>query len=55
MRRQLQGIALILLGILLTLVFGMHPFFDCSFSWAVVFALVGIIGCVLVFLPDKPK
>lgn len=52
MRRRLHGIALILVSILLTMVFGMYPFFGFSFLWSVVFAVMGIVGCVLVFLPE---
>lgn len=55
MRRQLQGIALILLSILLTMGFGNYPFFDFSFLWSVVFAVFGIIGCAMSFLPDKKE
>ena len=55
MKKQLQGIALILLSILLTMVFGMYPFFDFSFLWSVVFAVQGIVGCVMVFLPDEKE
>ncbi len=54
MKRQLRGIALLLLSILLMLGFGAEPFFDLSFRWSVVFAALGLTGAALVFLPD-PK
>ena len=53
MRKQLQGIALILVSILLMLGFGNTPFFDLSFRWSAVFTIVGIAGIVMTFLPDK--
>ena len=53
MKKQLQGIALILVSILLMLGFGNAPFFDLDFRWSLVFSLVGIIGAVLTFMPDK--
>ena len=53
MRKQLQGIALILVSILLMLGFGNAPFFDLSFRWYAVFTIVGIIGVIVTFLPDK--
>lgn len=53
MKKQLQGIAIILLSILLMLGFGNEPVFDFSFRWSAVFAIVGIAGAVMTFLPDK--
>jgi len=53
MRKQLQGIALILVSILLMLGFGNAPFFDLSFRWSAVFTIVGIVGVVMTILPDK--
>ena len=53
MKKQLQGIALILFGILLMLGFGSEPVFDFSFRWSVIFAIVGIAGVVMVFSPDR--
>mgnify|MGYP003421433632 FL=1 len=51
MKRQLQGIALILVSILLTLGYGNEIFlFDRA---ALVFSIVGIVGVVMTFLPDK--
>lgn len=59
MRRQLQGIALILVSILLTQCFGGEWFWEWfwgrEFRWCVVFALVGIIGLVMTFLPEKKQ
>ena len=53
MKKQLQGIALILLSILLMLGFGNAPLFDFSLRWSFVFAIVGIAGAIMTFLPDK--
>ena len=53
MKRQLQGIAIILVCILLMLGFGNEPVFDFSFRWSVVFAAGGVVGAVMTFLPDK--
>ena len=55
MRRQLQGIALILVSILLTQCFGGAWFWGREFRWCVIFALVGIIGLVMTFLPEKKQ
>ena len=53
MKKQLQGIAIILVSILLMVGFGNEPVFDFSFRWSVVFAAGGIVGAVMTFLPDK--
>lgn len=53
MKKQLQGIALILVCILLMLGYGNAPFFDLDFRWSWVFSAVGIAGVVMAFLPDK--
>ena len=53
MKKQLQGIAIILVSILLMLGFGNEPVFDFSIRWSVVFTTVGIAGVVMTFLPDK--
>ena len=53
MKKQLQGIAIILVSILFMLGFGNEPVFDFSFRWSAVFAIVGIAGVVITFLPDK--
>lgn len=55
MKRQLQGIAIILVCILLTLGFGNESVFDPCFRWSVVFAAGCIVGAVMTFLPDKKK
>lgn len=49
MKRQLQGIALILFSILLMLGFGNTPFFDLSFDWSLIFTVVGSIGVFMTF------
>lgn len=53
MKKQLQGIAVILVSILFMLGFGNAPFFDFHFRWASFFAIVGVIGAGMTFLPDK--
>ena len=53
MKKQLQGIALILVSILLMLGFGNAPFFDLDFRWSLIFSIAGIAGAVMTFLPDK--
>ncbi len=53
MKKQLQGIALILVSILLMIGFGNTPFFDFSFRWSLIFSIIGIVGTVITFLPDK--
>ena len=53
MKKQLQGISIILISILLILGFGNEPVFDFGFSWSVAFTIVGIAGIVMTFLPDK--
>ena len=55
MKRQLQGIAIILFSILLTVTFnsvGWKYVFDLSLYWAHVFMLIGIVGLVMVFVPE---
>ena len=53
MKKQLQGIALILISILLMLGYGNAPVFDLSFRWSLIFSIIGIVGVVMTFLPDK--
>ncbi|MBE6664834.1 MAG: hypothetical protein E7603_01255 [Ruminococcaceae bacterium] len=53
MRKQLQGISLILVSILLMIVCGDSSVFDLDFDWSLIFSLSGIAGCVMTFLPDK--
>ena len=53
MRKQLQGIALILFAILMMVGYGDKAFFDLNFEWSVIFLIVGIIGVVMNFLPEK--
>ncbi len=40
MRRQLKGIALLLVSILLMIGYGGKPFYDLSFRWSAVFTIV---------------
>ena len=53
MKKQLQGIAIILVSILFMVGFGDKVVFDFSFGWNIIFAMVGIAGRVLVLMPDK--
>ena len=53
MKRQLQGIALILVSILLMLGYGDVAFFDLSLKWDLIFSVIGITGVIMTFLPDK--
>ncbi|MGN1409428.1 MAG: hypothetical protein ACI4XJ_04545 [Eubacteriales bacterium] len=53
MKKQLQGIALILISILLMIGYGNEPFFDLSLRWSAIFSIIGIVGAVIVFIPDK--
>lgn len=55
MKKQLQGIALILFAILMTIEYGHKAFFDLDFGWSMIFDIIGIAGVVLTFLPDKKK
>lgn len=53
METQLKGIALLLISILLMIGYGNKTFFDLSFRWSAVFAIAGIVGVVMAFMPDK--
>ncbi len=53
MRRQLQGIALVLFAILMMIGYGDKWFFDLDFGWSMIFLFVGIAGVVMTFWPDK--
>ena len=56
MRKQLQGIALILFSILLTITFEVMDIkyvFDLSLYWVHIFIVIGIAGIIMVF--SKPK
>ena len=53
MKNQLRGIALILAAILLMIGYGDKSFFDLDFGWSLIFTMVGMIGVVMTFLPDK--
>lgn len=58
MKRQLQGIALILFSILLSVSFEfmeIRSVFDFSISWQIIFLFVALIGMVLVFSNSKDK
>lgn len=56
MKKQLQGITILLLSILLILGFnsvGWHYVFDLSLEWQHIFMASGIVGAIIAFLPDK--
>ncbi len=58
MKRQLQGIIVILLSLLLVLVFdnsGWRYVFDFDLQWAHIFGLMGIAGALWVFIPEMKK
>ena len=42
MRKQLQGIALILIAILMMIGYGDDAFFDLDFGWSMIFKIVGL-------------
>ena len=53
MKKQLQGISVILFSILLTMVCGDRSVFDLDFDWSLIFSVTGIAGSVMTFLPEK--
>lgn len=53
MKKQLQGISLILVSILLMMAYGEHSVFDLDFDWSLIFSITGIAGSIMTFLPDK--
>ena len=53
MKKQLQGISLILVSILLMMAYGERSVFDLDFDWSLIFSITGIAGSIMTFLPDK--
>lgn len=53
MKKQLQGIALILFAILTMIGYGDKAFLDLDFEWSMIFIIVGIVGVIMTFLPNK--
>ena len=53
MKKQLQGIALILFAIFMMIGYGDHAFFDSDFGWSMIFKIIAIAGVVMTFLPHK--
>lgn len=53
MKKQLQGISLILVSILLMLGYGNASFFDFDFRWSLIFSIIGILGVVMNFFSEK--
>ncbi len=55
MKRQLQGIALLLMAILLNVSWGNEPIFDLDIRWNLIFVLLGTVGVFITFLSFKNK
>lgn len=56
MKKQLQGIAIIILvSILLMIGFGNEAVFDFSVRWSTIFAIIGIVGTVMTSCPKRSK
>lgn len=58
MKRQLQGITIILLSILLVFIFecsGWRYVFDLDLRWAHIWGLMGIAGALWALIPEKKK
>lgn len=56
MKKQLQGITILLLSILLILGFnsvGWFYVYHFGLQWSHIFMVLGIVGVVIAFLPDK--
>ena len=56
MKQQLQGIAVLLLSMMLILGFdsiGEHYVFDLSLHWSTIFMAIGILGFAMVFHERK--
>ena len=53
MKKQLQGIALILVSIMLILGYGDVAFLTYLYRWSLIFTIIGIVGAAMVFLPDR--
>ncbi len=56
MKKQLQGIALILFSILMTITFesvGWKSVGDLSLNWAHIFMLIGVAGLIFAFIPER--
>lgn len=52
-KNQLSGIALILVSILFMIGYGNLDFYIFRLRWSALFAVAGIIGLAMTFLPDK--
>lgn len=55
MRKQIQGIAVMLLSLLLTVGFdsiGIRYVFDLDLHWSTIFLVLGIVGFIMVFSKD---
>lgn len=55
MKRQLQGIGIILFSIMMILGMGDEPVFDLSLSFSHIFMAIGVFGFGWMFTKDKVK
>lgn len=55
MKRQLQGIGIILLCIMMILGMGDEPVFDLSLSFSHIFMAIGVFGFGWMFTKEKEK
>ena len=55
MKRQLQGIGIILFSIMMILGMGDEPVFDLSLSFSHIFMAIGVFGFGWMFTKDKEK
>ena len=56
MKKQLEGLAVILMSLLLTVGFnsvGWDHVFDLDIQWQHIFMISGAVGAVMVFRPEK--
>ena len=54
-KKQLRGIALILISILFMIGYGNEVVFDLSLRWSAIFCVMGIAGAIMTFLPDNKE
>lgn len=55
MKRQLQGIGIILFSIMMILGMGHEPVFDLSLRFSHIFMAIGVFGFGWMFTKDKEK
>ena len=54
-KKQLRGIALILISILFMIGYGNEVVFDLSLRWSAIICVMGIAGAIMTFLPDNKE